>query len=143
MALKDTHIAIVGSDFYPEIAEALSRGAIMALEQVGASYEQMQVPGAFEIPAAIRLRRDISPKVDGFVALGCIIRGETSHYDIVAQQSGWGLMQLALDGVLLGNGILTVDTYRQAVVRSGEKDRGGDAARACLRLLEIRTQLVG
>ena len=133
------HIVIIEAVFYEDIAELLAQGAIAALQQAGASYERIQVPGALEIPAAIGLRRDAAPRADGFVALGCVIRGETGHYDIVAQESARALMNLSLDGVLLGNGVLTVDSREQALARAGERDKGGDAARACLRLLDIET----
>lgn len=143
MTRQDFHVAIVEADFYPEITKELSIGSTKALEQAGATYEHVRVPGVFEIPSAIRLCRNSSTNIEGFVALGCVIRGETNHYDIVAQLSAYGLMQLALEGVLLGNGILTVDNHEQAVIRSSEKDRGGDAARACLCLLKIRAQQSG
>ena len=135
MARRNFHILIVEADFYSDISEKLANGAIAIIEQAGATYERVRVPGAFEIPAAIRLHKD---KADGFVALGCVIRGETSHYDIVAGESARGLMDLAVrEGLLIGNGILTVDTREQALERASSRNKGGDAARACLRLLEL------
>lgn len=131
------HVVLVEADFYPDITAKLVEGAVAALEQAGVSHERIQVAGALEIPAAIALRRDTLPQADGFVALGCVIRGETGHYEIVAGESARGLMTLSLDGVVIGNGVLTVDDRTQALVRAGSRDKGGDAARACLRLLAI------
>jgi 6,7-dimethyl-8-ribityllumazine synthase len=134
------HLLIVEARFYDDIADLLLAGATRALEHAAATYDRVTVPGALEIPAAIRLALD-GARYDAFVALGCVIRGETSHYDIVAGESARGLMDLAVQrGVLIGNGILTTDDGRQARVRadSGGKDKGGAAARAALALLQIK-----
>jgi len=137
------HILIVEARFYDDIADMLLAGATRALEQAGATFERVTVPGALEVPAAIRLALD-KGGYDAFVALGCVIRGETSHYDIVANESARGLMELSVHhGALIGNGILTTDTGTQARVRAGPgrpegKDKGGDAARAALALLQVR-----
>ena len=134
------HLLIVEARFYQDISDMLLAGAERALEQAGASFERVEVPGALEIPPAIRIALD-KGGYDGFVALGCVIRGETSHYDIVAGESARGLMELGIrHGALIGNGILTTDTGAQARVRAAPdgKDKGGDAARAALALLQVK-----
>jgi 6,7-dimethyl-8-ribityllumazine synthase len=134
------HLLIVEARFYDEIADLLLEGARRALERAGATFDRVTVPGALEVPPAIRLALD-GADYDAFVALGCVIRGETSHYDIVAGESARGLMELAVhSGALIGNGILTTDDGRQARVRADPagKDKGGAAARAALALLQIK-----
>jgi len=137
------HLLIVEARFYDEVADLLLAGAVRALEQAGATFDKVTVPGALEVPAAIRLALD-KGGYHAFVALGCVIRGETSHYDIVAGESARGLMELGIrHGALIGNGILTTDTGAQARVRAAPdrpqgKDKGGDAARAALALLQVR-----
>lgn len=138
------NILIVSARFYTDIAEQLERGAEAALTAAGAQYTMVTVPGALEIPPAIAftLAESTAQPYDGFVALGCVIRGETSHYDIVANESARGLMHLALTHhVPIGNGILTVDSHAQAAVRADPdiRNKGGDAVAACLRLIELRT----
>lgn len=138
---KGRHILIVEARFYEDIADLLLAGATRALEDAGATHERVIVPGALEIPAAIRLGLGTG-RYDAFVALGCVIRGETSHYDIVAGESARGLMDLAVrDGALIGNGILTCDDGEQARRRADPdgKDKGGDAVGAALALLEIQS----
>jgi 6,7-dimethyl-8-ribityllumazine synthase len=142
------HIMIVEAPYYAHIAEELARGAIQALDAAGASYERFAVPGAFEIPAAIRIAiegrsRDHRRRFDGYIALGCVIRGETTHYDYVCQESARGLQDLALQhGAAIGFGILTVENEKQALVRAkpDRKNKGGEAARACLAMIELRRQ---
>jgi len=131
--------------FYPDIADALAGGAIAALDEAGAVYERFPVPGVFEIPAAIRMAVRANDagrrRFDGYLALGCVIRGETSHYDYVCQESARALQDLACRFALaLGYGILTVENADQAWVRARAdgKDRGGHAARACLAMLALR-----
>ena len=134
------HLLIVEARFYDEIADLLLEGAQRALERAEATFDRITVPGALEVPAAIRLALD-GAEYDAFVALGCVIRGETSHYDIVAGESARGLMDLAVQrGALIGNGILTTDDGRQARVRADPdgKDKGGAAMRAALALLQIK-----
>jgi 6,7-dimethyl-8-ribityllumazine synthase len=137
------HVLIVEARFYDQISDLLLAGAKRALETAGASFETVTVPGALEIPSAIRIALD-SSHYDAFVALGCVIRGETSHYDIVAGESARGLMDLALQrGVLIGNGILTTDSGAQAHVRADPegKDKGGAAANAALALWRLKARL--
>jgi 6,7-dimethyl-8-ribityllumazine synthase len=132
-----SRILIVEARFYPEISDALYEGAISALGTEVAT-DRINVPGALEIPGAIRLA---AGRYDGFVALGCVIRGETHHFDIVANESARGLMDLTVrEGLCIGNGILTVEDEAQALhrARREELDKGGDAARACLALIAIK-----
>ncbi|MEE8563192.1 MAG: 6,7-dimethyl-8-ribityllumazine synthase, partial [Alphaproteobacteria bacterium] len=122
------HIMIVEARFYEDIADELVRGAAAALEEAGATYERFAVPGAFEIPGAIRLamdaRRDQAARFDGYVALGCVIRGETTHYDYICGESARGLQELVLEHKLaIGYGILTVENRDQAMER-GAVDKG-------------------
>jgi 6,7-dimethyl-8-ribityllumazine synthase len=143
------HILIVEARFYEEISDELAKGAIAALKKAGVTYDRLAVPGAFEIPAAIRMAiraMHFHPhrrRYDGYVALGCVIRGETTHYDYVCQESARGLQNLALEFTLaLGYGILTVENESQAWERArvDRKDKGGDAARACLAMIEAKRQ---
>ena len=133
------HILIVESPYYRAICDELAKGAIAALEAAGATYERIAVPGAFEIPTAVAMA--MGKGYDGYVTLGCVIRGETSHYDYICGESARKLQDLAADhGLALGYGILTVETGEQARVRADAsgKDKGGDAARTCLRMLEVK-----
>ena len=132
-----TRVLIVEARFYPEISDALLEGAVSALGSEVVT-DRVTVPGALEIPGAIRLA---AGRYDGFVALGCVIRGETHHFEIVANESARGLMDLMVrDGLCIGNGILTVEDEAQALhrARAGELDKGGDAARACLALIALK-----
>jgi 6,7-dimethyl-8-ribityllumazine synthase len=142
------NILIVEARFYSHISDALLDGAMAALEKAGASFERITVPGALEIPAAILFAAKASEgagkSYDGFVALGCVIRGETFHFEIVAGESARGLMDLGLNhNLCIGNGILTVENEAQALARAARDrlDKGGDAARACLALVNLRTRL--
>ncbi len=130
-------LLIVEARFYDHIQDRLLEGARAVLDAEGCRYETVSVPGALEVPTAIALA-DAADRFDAFVALGCVIRGETAHYDVVASESARGLVQLGIDrGAPIGNGILTVDSEAQALVRSDPKgkDKGGAAARAALTLL--------
>lgn len=134
------HFLIVEAPYYTDIAEKLRRGAIDALEAAGATHEIIEVAGALEVPPAVNFARKTCG-YDGYIALGCVIRGATSHYDIVCEQSAAGIMRLSLDhDLVIGNGILTCDSQQQAVERAdpAQKDRGGHAARAALNLLKIK-----
>ena len=142
------HLLIIDARFYQDIAEELVRGADAALSAAGATYDHISVPGAFEIPAAMAMAAAAmangGTRYDGFVLLGCVIRGETSHYDIVAGESGRAIMDLAVAGPLaVGNGILTVDSRDQAMVRArvDGKNKGGAAAEAALAMVAIRQRL--
>ena len=140
-------ILIVQARFYEEVADELLRGASAVLDEAAADYETVAVPGAFEIPAAVRMAlrsmdfRGGQRRYDGFVALGCVIRGETSHYDYVCGESARKLQDLACEFTLaIGYGILTCENHEQAMARArvSERDKGGDAARACLAMIEVK-----
>jgi len=143
------HVLIVESRFYEDVADELLKGAGAALDAAGASFEKVSVPGAFEIPAAIQMgvrsmefyaaRR----RFDGYIALGCVIRGETSHYDHICGESARKLQDLACQYALaLGYGILTCETKEQAWERAriDGRNKGGETARACLSMLDIKRQ---
>ena len=137
------NILIVEARFYDDIADALVDGATAVLDGAGASSQRLQVPGAFEIPATIGFaaRSPDAAGYDGFIGLGCVIRGQTTHYDYVCQESARGLQDLAVrERVALGYGILTCENRDQALARArrDEQDRGGAAARACLAMIEIK-----
>jgi len=139
-------ILIVNSPYYAHISEELEKGAREALEASGEEcvVETIMVPGAFEVPGAIAMAAD-SAKYDGYIALGCVIRGETSHYDYVCGESARGLMYLSTDRRLaIGYGILTVENEKQALARAerAQGDKGKDAAVACLEMLKIRKKFV-
>lgn len=142
------HIMIVDARFYQDIADFLVEGAVTALKAAGATYEHFTVPGALEIPAAIRLAasKTTARPFDAYIALGCVIRGETSHYDIVAGESARGLMDLALrESLCIGNGILTCENAAQARERAdpSQKNKGRDAAQAALALWLLKDQFSG
>ena len=132
---------IVEARFYDHLNDMLVAGASAALKAAGHEVEVITVPGALEIPGAIALA-DQSDLYDGFVAIGVVIRGETYHFEIVAGESARGIMALTMDGVAIGNGILTVESEEQAIVRAdpGQKDKGGEAAKAAIALLELRNR---
>ena len=141
------NIMIVEARFYEDITDELVKGATKELEDRGARYERVSVPGAFEIPAAIAMRvRSLDffsagRRFDGYIALGCVIRGETSHYDYVCTESARKLQDLARpDSLALGYGILTCETPEQAWERASVtgRNKGRDAAAACLRMLEVK-----
>ena len=133
----DTKIAIVGSPYYKRIYDNLLKGTLNELSSHNASVEILNVEGALEIPTAISL---VKKDFDGFIALGCIIRGETSHYDIVAENSAQAISKLGLESICIGNGILTVDNIEQAIERSDPKlkNKGKDVANALISLLLIK-----
>ena len=129
---------IVEARFYSPLNDMLIAGARAALEADGHEAEVITVPGAPEIPAAIAMAAE-SGRYDGFVAIGVVIRGETYHFEIVAGESARGIMALTMDGIAIGNGILTVENEDQAIVRADpvQKDKGGEAAKAALALLKL------
>lgn len=135
---KPVKLLIVQSPYYKEIAEGLLTGAKAVLDAAGASYDVVQMPGALEIPPAIRIAH-VQSNYDGYVALGCVIRGETTHYETVCNDSSHGLMLLGLQGACLGNGILTVENEQQALVRADPEgqNKGGGAAAAALHLIAL------
>ena len=132
---------IVEARFYDHLNDMLVAGAGARLKANGHEYEVMVVPGALEIPGAIAMASE-GGDYDGFVAIGVVIRGETYHFEIVAGESARGIMALTMDGVPIGNGILTVENEAQAIVRADpmQSDKGGDAAKAAMALLTIKEQ---
>ena len=135
------HFLIVEARYYADIADAQLAGAKSALSADGASFEHISVPGALEIPVAIAMAAASQQHFDGYVALGCVIRGETTHYETVCSESARGLMDLAIsENLAIGNGILTVEDKSQAWERAdlAKKDKGGDAARAAISLAMLR-----
>jgi len=132
---------IVEARFYAHLNDMLVAGAKAALDAAGHKADVLTVPGALEIPGAIAMAAE-SGRYDGFVALGVVMRGETYHFEIVSNESARGLMALAMDGIAIGNGILTVENEDQALVRAdpAQKDKGGEAAKAAIRMLEIAGQ---
>jgi len=134
-------LLIVEARFYDHLNDLLLEGARAAIEEAGHAHETITVPGALEIPAAVALAAE-SGRYDAFVALGVVIRGETYHFEIVAGESARGLMALSMDGIALGNGILTVENEAQALTRARrtEKDKGGEAAKAALAMLALKSR---
>ena len=130
---------IVEARFYDHLNDQLIQGAKAALKAAGHKSEVLTVPGALEIPAAIAFA-DQSGDYEGYVAIGVVIRGETYHFEIVAGESARGIMALTIDGLAIGNGILTVENEEQAQVRAdpAQKDKGGEAAKAALALLALK-----
>lgn len=130
---------IVEARFYDHLNDMLLDGARAALEDAGHAHETVTVPGALEIPAAIALAAE-SGRYDGYVAIGVVIRGETYHFEVVSNESARGIMALTLDGIAIGNGILTVENEVQALTRANakEKDKGGEAAKAAIAMLELQ-----
>lgn len=145
------HILVVEARYYEPLSDALMKGAAATLERRGASFERFAVPGALEIPAAIRFAAESLGSIeqrrrfDGYVALGCVIRGETTHYDHVCQESARGLQDLAIKYMLaIGNGILTVENEDQAWERArmDRLNKGGGAAEACLAMVALKRNLL-
>ena len=145
MADTTIHILVIEARYYQDIADELLRGARAAIERAGAGHELVSVPGALEIPPALAIALDAMERgqltFDGVVCLGCVIRGETKHFDIVAEQSARALMDISVDeGLALGNGILTVENDEQAWARAGVDalNKGGAAADAALTMIALR-----
>ncbi len=132
-------VLIVEARFYAHLNDMLIAGTRAAIEEAGHSHETITVPGALEIPGAIALAAE-SGRYDAFVGIGVVIRGETYHFEIVSGESARGLMALTMDGLAVGNGILTVENEAQALVRADpeQKDKGGEAAKAALALLDLK-----
>jgi 6,7-dimethyl-8-ribityllumazine synthase len=143
--LQNARILVIEARFYDDITDALVEGALRVLRAAGATWDRVTVPGSLEIPAAIAIALDAAERkrrpYDGVVALGCVIRGETFHFEIVAMQSARALVDISVARrIPVGNGIVTVDSRAQAMARArpDKGDKGGDAARAALVLAEIK-----
>ncbi len=146
---ESLHMLIVEARFYDNISDDLLRGAMRVLDGAKARYDRVTVPGTLEIPAAIAIAIDAARRrrapYDGVIALGCVIRGETYHFEIVSNESARALMDLAVkEGLAIGNGILTVENEAQALARARveDGDKGGDAARAALTMVALKHTLV-
>jgi len=135
---------IVEARFYDHLNDMLVAGARAALEAAGHEVEVLTVPGALEVPGAIALASE-SGQYDGYVGIGVVIRGETYHFEIVAGESARGIMALTMDGMAIGNGILTVENEAQALVRAdpAQNDKGGEAAKAAMALLDLQGRFAG
>src|SRR5579885_262312 len=143
---RSPHLLLVEAPYYRHIAGMLREGAERAAAAAGATCEIVSVPGAFEIPGAIAVAAKTAERFDGFVALGCVIRGETTHYDHICEETARYLQEMMVrDGLALGYGILTVENEAQALVRAAPdgRDKGGEAVRACLALIELRDRFQG
>ena len=143
-------VLIVEANFYEDITEGLAQGAIQVLDAAGVPYQRVTVPGAFEVPAVIGFAvraaeaRPIEEPFSGYIALGCVIRGETDHYDHICRETSRALMELSVNhGVALGFGILTCENKEQAWARAdvNQKNKGADVAEACLRMMELKKSL--
>mgnify|MGYP003581066785 CR=1 FL=1 len=141
------HILIVEARFYDDLLDAMLKGAKLVLDKAHATYEIVTVPGALEIPGPIKLAHEpgnagrLERRFDGYVAIGCVIRGETSHYDTVCEESARGLMDLTIQyDLAIGNGIITVENEDQAWARAKpeDQDKGGGAATACLTMVALK-----
>ena len=132
-------LLIVEARFYDHLNDLLLEGARGAIEAAGHSHETVTVPGALEVPAAIAMAAETG-RYEGFVALGVVIRGETYHFEIVSNESARGIMALTIDGLAIGNGILTVENEAQALARArpDEKNKGGEAAQAALAMMKLK-----
>lgn len=148
---RPPHLLLVEAPYYTHLAALLRDGAERAVAAAGATCEIVSVPGAFEVPPAIALVAKAAPgKFDGFVALGCVIRGQTTHYDHICAETARSLQDLAVrDGLAIGYGILTCENEAQALVRAAPaehsnagRDKGGEATRACLALIELRRRFL-
>jgi 6,7-dimethyl-8-ribityllumazine synthase len=145
--MRAPHLLLVEAPYYTHLAAALREGAERAVAAAGATCETVSVPGAFEIPAAIALTaRAAGSRFDGYVALGCVIRGETTHYDHICAETARSLQELGVrDGHAIGYGILTVENEAQALVRAAPdgRDKGGESVRACLALIALKRRFAG
>jgi 6,7-dimethyl-8-ribityllumazine synthase len=137
-------LLIVEARFYDHLNDLLLEGARAAIEEAGHHHETITVPGALEVPGAIGLAAETG-RYDAFVALGVVLRGETYHFEVVSNESARGLMALTMDGIAIGNGILTVENEAQALTRArpDEKDKGGEAAKAALAMMALRERFSG
>ncbi|MDR6114335.1 MULTISPECIES: 6,7-dimethyl-8-ribityllumazine synthase [unclassified Sphingomonas] len=133
------NVLIVEARFYEHLNDLLLSGARAAIEEAGHSHETITVPGALEIPGAVAMAADTG-RFDAFVAIGVVIRGETYHFEIVSNESARGLMALTMDGLPIGNGIITTENEAQALTRArpDEKNKGGEAAKAALAMLALK-----
>ena len=138
------HLLVVDAPYYSQISSELMQGVKSVFKEAGATYDYVAVPGVLEIPAAVAIAVQSGKKYDGYVVIGCVIRGETTHYEIVSNESARALMDLSVKHQLaLGNGIQTVENEKQAIVRArtSEKNKGGGAAQAALAMIALKKEL--
>ena len=143
---KKFRVLVVEARYYDDVADELIKGAAKVMAEAGCSYDRVEVPGVFEVPGAIRFHIDAQGKkrrYDGYLALGCVIRGETDHYDHICRESSRAIMDIATDGHPIGFGILTCPSYKHAMARASvdKMNKGAEVARACLRMMELRREL--
>lgn len=136
-------VIIVQAPYYKDVTDMIAGSVIAELDSAGYDHELLDVPGVFEVPAAVKLAMDSDRGYAGAVALGCVIRGETDHYDHICRESSRALMDLTMNGVPLGFGILTCETYEQAVARADvrQKNKGKEVAAACIRMMALKSEL--
>lgn len=141
-------VLIVEARYYEDVADELLKGATEVLDETGCTYDRISVPGVFEVPGAVRLNimaraKSGKRRYDGYLALGCVIRGETDHYDHICRESSRAIMDIATDGEAIGFGILTCPSYKHAMARASvdKMNKGAEVARACLRMMELRKEL--
>lgn len=146
---QNATVLIVESPYYADVADELAKGVIAELDKAGVAYDRISVPGVFEIPAAVRFAirsmevKSASTRYAGFITLGCVIRGETDHYDHICREASRALMDMSTHySVAHGFGVLTCETHEQAMERArvDRKNKGKDAALACLRMMELKEQ---
>lgn len=143
MSGKRPTVVIVQSPYYSDVTDMMRESVVSELDAAGYDHEVMDVPGVFEVPAAAKLAMQSDKGYAGAVALGCVIRGETDHYDHICRESSRALMDLTMAGMPLGFGILTCETLEQAMVRadSQRKNKGREVAAACLRMMALKAEL--
>jgi len=138
------HLLVVDAPYYTEISKSLMQGATEVLDAANATHDYVTVPGVLEIPAAVSMALDGSKNYDGFIVIGCVIRGETTHYEIVSNESARAIMDLSVKhNLAIGNGIQTVENEAQAWARAkvSEKNKGGGAATAALQMIKLKKSL--
>ena len=138
------HLLVVDAPYYTEISKSLMQGVTHVLEQAGATHDYVTVPGVLEIPAAVSMAQGSSKNYDGYIVIGCVIRGETTHYEIVSNESARAIMELSVKhGLAIGNGIQTVENEAQAWARAktSEKNKGGGAAQAALAMIALKKSM--
>ncbi len=143
MSAERPTVIIVEAPYYSEVTEMLANSVIAELDAAGYDYDRMEVSGVFEVPAAVKLAMESDRGYVGAVALGCVIRGETDHYDHICRESSRALMDLTMAGVALGFGILTCENYEQAMARAdvARKNKGKEVAAAVLRMMALKSEL--
>ena len=143
MSAKRPTVIIVQAPYYKDVTDMIAGSVVQELDTAGYDHEFMDVPGVFEVPAAIKLAMESDRGYVGAVALGCVIRGETDHYDHICRESSRALMDLAMSGVPLGFGILTCENHEQALARAdvSRKNKGREVAAACLRMMALKSEL--